>query len=100
MLFAITNSYVGSLLAFVTVTAAIATISKSPIRKPFIYVFQKMVTEPLEHWLSTLVRVATDPIRKEVTLNGGGSLKDAVVDIQARVVKVEDTLITIGDNTK
>lgn len=87
-------------VVLVGVLAGVGCIIVSPLRRPFFYVWRRLVGEPLAAWFDSIVTAVVVREVKEPDGNGGHNLADLARGTKANhiaIVSLETTMHAFGE---
>ena len=80
----------GVVTAVVGLAAFCAALGALSRLKPVKWMWRQIVADPLSTWFDDKLDAKIDPIKAELSRNGGGSMKDAVVEMRESIARIDD----------
>lgn len=77
-------SMVVAIAAFCTALGVLSRL------RPSKWLWRHLVTDPLSTWFDDRLDTKFAPIKVELSTNGGGSIKDAVIEMRESIARIDD----------
>jgi len=83
-------TWTGVVTAVVGLAAFCAAVGALSRLKPVKWLWRHLVTDPLSLWFDDRLDAKFAPIKVELSTNGGGSIKDAVIEMRESIARIDD----------